>query len=98
MTPGTVVLFRWAMLISLAIGVIGTAYHVLDRFTTIGSLLSVQVWLGDPPAFAPLAFGLPSIMGLLATFGLNWRPERPTEPAQPAGVPTGGPASDARAG
>jgi len=86
------------MLISLAVGVAGTVYHVAARFTTIGSLLTVEVWLGDPPAFAPLAFGLPAIMGLLATFGLSWRPEQPMEPARPAGVPTSGPASDARAG
>ncbi|MDP3061758.1 MAG: hypothetical protein Q8O40_00895 [Chloroflexota bacterium] len=98
MTPGTVSLFRWNMLISLAIGLAGTGYHVAARFTSVGSLLTVQVWLGDPPAFAPLAFALPAIMGLLATFGLSWRPEQPMEPARPVGVTHSGAASDARAG
>jgi hypothetical protein len=95
-TPNTVRVLNITMLASIVVGIGGTYFHVAARVTSVSSLFSVPTWLGDPPAFAPFAFALPGIMGLVATYGISWLEERMPEPAlthpvpmQPAAPQTG---------
>lgn len=78
LTPGVVKFFNGVMLVSIAIGMGGTYFHIASRITSLGALVSVSTWLGDPPALAPFAFALPGIMGLVATYGLHWVERVPT--------------------
>lgn len=89
LVPSTVRVLNITMLASMVVGVGGTYFHVASWLTSPASLLQVSTWLGDPPAFAPFAFALPGIMGLVATYGIRWgeRLPQPTyrpTPAQPA--------------
>lgn len=98
MSPVTVTLFRWTMVASLAIGLAGTGYHVAARVNSLSGVFNVATWLGDPPAFAPLAYGLPALMGLVATFGIQWKRTPAKEPAQAASAIPQGPVPKAQAG
>lgn len=89
LVPSTVRVLNITMMASMLVGVGGTYFHVASRLTSPASLLQVSTWLGDPPAFAPFAFALPGIMGLVATYGIRWgeRLPQPTyhpTPARPA--------------
>jgi hypothetical protein len=85
-TPTTVRVLNSTMLASIVVGMGGTYFHVAARITSAASLVTVSTWLGDPPAFAPFAFALPGIMGLVATFGIRWVQRLP-EPAPPRPAP-----------
>lgn len=80
LTPTSVTAFRVTMVASVLVGLVGTYFHVVPRITTGASLLAASTWLGDPPLLAPAAFGLPGIIGLLATYGLMWEHVSPSEP------------------
>lgn len=80
LTPITVRVLNATMVASIVVGTGGAYFHVAARVTSAASLLSVSTWLGDPPAFAPFAFALPGIMGLMAIYGIRWMEERLPEP------------------
>ncbi len=73
LTPGPVAALRVVMVASIVVGLIGTYFHVVPRIAAGESVLSVGLWLGDPPILAPAAFAFPGIIGLLAAYGLKWR-------------------------
>jgi len=67
----TVLLFRITMVISLMVAMAGTYFHMAPRINGLGDAFDVFSLLGDPPALAPLAFSLPGIIGLVATWGIR---------------------------
>jgi len=81
-TPGTVLALRVVMVASIVLGLVGTYFHLMPRFEAGAGLLSVELWLGDPPALAPPAFAFPGIIGLVASYALNWRRVSPAEKAR----------------
>jgi hypothetical protein len=86
LTPSTARVLNGTMLTSIVVGIGGTYFHVAARITSAASLFTVSTWLGDPPAFAPFAFALPGIMGLVATYGIRWGQRMP-EPTRYRPVP-----------
>lgn len=73
--PGKRVLlgFQITMGVAVAVGVVGTVLH-LGAHGLLGSgvtyALSFNGWIGDPPIFAPMSFGVLGVLGWFATAGV----------------------------
>ncbi|MBI2846774.1 MAG: hypothetical protein HYX82_02720 [Chloroflexi bacterium] len=87
--PMMVRIFNLTMLASIVMALSGTYFHITARPITLESLFSIMTWMGSPPFLAPFAFALPGIMGLVATYRIQWVPaEEKALEGELASVPT----------
>jgi hypothetical protein len=57
--------FAVLMAVGVAVGIVGTALHQGIHARTLGSLLEVLTWRGEPPMLVPLSFSVGGLAGLV---------------------------------